>query len=90
MDYSLLEKALLTHPDVIEVCAIAVPKPSKEKEAKAFVVLRDNAKATSAELMNHLKSQVNGQSEKIEIVILSELPKSPSGIVQRKKLLSLC
>ncbi len=90
MDYSLLEKVLLTHPDVIEVCTIAVPKPSKTKEAKIFVVLRDNAKTTQEELMNYLRNQVNGQSEKIEIMIIDELPKSPSGIVLRRKLLSLC
>jgi len=90
MNYGLLEEILLKHPDVVEVCTIAVPKPSKEKEAKIFVVLRQNATATPEELMAHLKSQVNGQSEKIDIAIIDELPKSPAGIVLRKKLVSLC
>ncbi len=90
MNYTLLENVLLKHPDVVEVCTIAVPKPSKEKEAKIFVVLRKNAQATSEELMSYLKNHVNGQSEKIEISVIDELPKSPAGIVLRKKLVSLC
>lgn len=86
----MLENILLKHPDVVEVCTIAVPKPCKEKEAKIFVVLKEKSKVTPEELMAHLKSQVNGQSEKIEIAIIDELPKSPSGIVLRRELLSLC
>ncbi|MGC8738111.1 MAG: AMP-binding enzyme [Candidatus Hydrogenedens sp.] len=90
MNYASLEEILLTHPDVVEVCTIAVPKPSKEKEAKIFVVLRENKKVTAEELMAYLKSRVNGQSEKIDIAIIDELPKSPTGIVLRRKLVSLC
>ncbi len=90
MSYSVLENVLLKHPDVVEVCAIAVPKPNKEKEAKIFVVLRESANTTPEELMTHLKSYVNGQSEKIEISVIDELPKSPTGMVLRKELLSLC
>jgi len=75
---------------VVEVCTIAVPKPCKEREAKIFVVLKERSRVSSEELMVYLKSQVNGQSEKIEIAIIDELPKSPSGIVLRRKLVSLC
>lgn len=90
MNYSVLENILLQHPDVVEVCTIAVPKPCKEKEAKVFVVLKKNAKTTPDELMAYLKSHVNGQSEKIEIAVIDELPKSPAGIVLRKKLVEFC
>ncbi len=86
----MLENILLKHPDVVEVCTIAVPKPCKEKEAKIFVVLKNNSKVTPEELMAYLKSQINGQSEKIEIAIIDELPKSPSGIVLRRELVSRC
>lgn len=90
MGYRVLEEVLLKHPDVIEVCAIAVPKPSKMREAKIFVVLRENSMVKPEELMNFLREKVNGLSERVEIEIIDELPKSPSGMVLRKELVSRC
>lgn len=90
MGYRVLEEVLLKHPDVIEVCAIAVPKPSKTREAKIFVVLRENSMVKPEELMNFLREKVNGLSERVEIEVIDELPKSPSGMVLRKELVSRC
>ncbi len=90
MSYKVIEETLLKHPDVVEVCAIAVPKPSKEREAKAFVVLREGRKATAEELKEFLCSQVNGLSEKVEVQVIDELPKSSTGAVLRRELVKLC
>lgn len=90
MSYRAIEEALLKHPEVVEVCAIAVPKPSKEREAKVFVVLREGAKVSSDELRDFFRAQVNGQSEKIEIQIIDKLPKSSTGTVLRRELVKLC
>ncbi|HOK09836.1 MAG TPA: hypothetical protein PLT82_09745 [Candidatus Hydrogenedens sp.] len=90
MPYTQIERTLLLHPDVVEVCTIAVPKPTKQKEAKVFVVLREGATINPDELMKFLKSQVNGQSEKIDITIIDKLPKSPAGVVLRRELVKRC
>lgn len=90
MSYGIIEEALLKHPDVVEVCAIAVPKPSKEREAKVFVVLREGANATSEKLAQFLHSQINGISERVEIQIIDKLPKSPTGAVLRRELVKMC
>ncbi|MCX8065154.1 MAG: hypothetical protein N3G21_08275 [Candidatus Hydrogenedentes bacterium] len=90
MSYRIIEEALLKHPDVVEVCAIAVPKPSKEREALVFVVLREKAKVSEEELVHFFRSQVNGLSEKIEVRIIEKLPKSSTGAVLRRELVKLC
>jgi long-chain acyl-CoA synthetase len=90
MSYQDIENALLNHPDVVEVCVISAPHPEHEKTTKAFVALRKGASASNETLHAFLKSQLNGRSEGIQVQVLEELPKGPTGAVSRRMLIAMC
>lgn len=90
MSYQHIENSLLSHPDVVEVCALAAPHPITEKSIKAFVVLQQGARVTAEFLESYLKENVNGLSETVSVQVLPELPKSPTGAVSRRALIALC
>ena len=81
-----VESALIEHPAVAEVGVIGKPDPERTEIVKAFVVLRpgyDASPALSAELQEHVRRRLAAHAFPREIAYLNELPKTPSGKVQR-------
>ena len=73
---------LLTHPAVAEAACFAAPDPKYGEEVHAAVVLK--AEATDADLRAHcLKSLADFKVPKV-IHLVKELPKGPTGKVQRR------
>ena len=81
-----VESALLEHDAVIEAAVIGVPDPERTEVIKAFVILSGEHLA-SPELQNELslfvKKRLSAHAYPRLIEFVSELPKTPSGKIQR-------
>ena len=81
-----VESALLEHSAVIEAAAIGKPDPERTEIIKAFVVLApgyDASTALAEELRLHVRSRLSAHAYPREIAFVIDLPKTPSGKVQR-------
>ncbi|MEX3959708.1 AMP-binding protein [Trinickia sp. EG282A] len=86
-----IDEALLRHPGVLDAAAVGVPDPAYGQEIVAFVVLReaDGANAPDADqLRAHCLGELGRYKTPKEFRFVSELPRGPSGKVQRLKLLA--
>jgi acetyl-CoA synthetase len=81
-----VESALIEHPAVIEAAVIGKPDPERTELVKAFVVLHAN-QAASAELaealQQHVRKRLSAHAYPREVEFVAELPKTPSGKIQR-------
>lgn len=77
-----VDAALLTHPAVAEVATFGAPDVKYGEEVHAAVVLK--ADATAAELQAHCHKQLADFKVPKVIHIVKELPKGPTGKVQRR------
>jgi len=81
-----VESALLEHPAVAETAVIGVPDPQRTEIVKAFVVLKKAVMGTPAlaeELAQHVKKRLSAHAYPRAIDFVPELPKTPSGKIQR-------
>lgn len=72
-----VEAVLYGHPDVRDACVIGVPDPAQVERVKAFVVLKDAARATpatAAELIRHCREHLIKWSCPREIEFRESLP----------------
>ena len=84
-----IDEALLTHPSILEAAAFAVPCKDYGERVEACVCLKEKVSVVSAELKNHCKNQIGEFKSPDKIHIVPDLPKGPSGKVQRLKLFEL-
>lgn len=82
-----IDEVLLTHPAVLEAAAVGVPDPLYGQEIEAAVVLKPGAGADAAALRAFCEDRLGRFKSPRAIRVLSELPKGPSGKVQRLRLL---
>ncbi|TLP59001.1 MULTISPECIES: AMP-binding protein [Pseudomonas] len=81
-----VESALIEHPAVIEAAVIGKPDPERTELIKAFVVLAQGVEGdpTLADaLRQHVRQRLYAHAYPREIEFVSELPKTPSGKLQR-------
>jgi long-chain acyl-CoA synthetase len=82
---------LLSHPGVLDAAAVGVPDPVYGQEIVAFVVPRDAhwpGAPDPGELRAHCLRELGRYKTPKEIRFVSELPRGPSGKVQRLKLVT--
>ncbi|TRZ99264.1 MAG: long-chain fatty acid--CoA ligase, partial [Rhodocyclaceae bacterium] len=82
-----IDEALLTHPAVSEAAAVGIPDPQYGQEIMACVVLRPGAACGEAELREHCRRELGAYKTPRVFRFVTELPRGPSGKVQRLKLL---
>jgi acetyl-CoA synthetase len=81
-----VESALIEHPAVIEAAVVGKPDPERTEIVKAFVVLAAGFEASdelTEELRQHVKRRLSAHAYPREIVFTEQLPKTPSGKIQR-------
>jgi acetyl-CoA synthetase len=81
-----VESVLIEHPAVSEVAVVGKPDPERTEIVKAFVVLRKGfvgGEALASELQQHVRRRLSLHAYPRELEFMDELPKTPSGKVQR-------
>lgn len=81
-----VESVLIEHEAVIEVAVVGKPDPERTELVKAFVVLRagiEPSDALAEELGQYVKLRLSAHAYPREIEFMAELPKTPSGKLQR-------
>lgn len=81
-----VESVLMQHPDVTETAVIGVPDQLRGEVVKAYVVLqqgRSGSEELAEELTTMVKEKLSKHEYPREIEFVAELPKTPSGKIQR-------
>jgi long-chain acyl-CoA synthetase len=81
-----IDEVLLKHPAVLEAASVGIPDPNYGQEIRACVVLKPGARASATELRAFCLGELGRFKTPKEFRFVSELPKGPSGKVQRLKL----
>jgi len=81
-----IDEALLQHPAVLEAAAVGIPDPEYGQEILACVVLKSGARCDEAELRAHCLARLGRYKTPKAFRFVAELPKGPSGKVQRLRL----
>lgn len=81
-----VESALVEHPAVVEAAVVGKPDPERTEIVKAFVVLKSGVEGSedlAEELRLHVRRRLSAHAYPREIQFMGELPKTPSGKLQR-------
>lgn len=81
-----VESALIEHEAVLETAVIGKPDPERTEIIKAFIVLKSGHEPSAAlaeALRLHVRSRLSAHAYPREIEFVADLPKTPSGKVQR-------
>jgi benzoate-CoA ligase len=81
-----VEATLVQHPAVLEAAVIGVPDAEGLTKTKAFVVLKEGAEASEAELKAFVKDRLAPYKYPRAIEFVADLPKTATGKIQRYKL----
>ncbi len=81
-----IDEALLKHPAVLEAAAVGIPDPHYGQEIMACVILKPDCACTVAELRAFAECELGRYKTPKVLRLVIELPKGPSGKVQRLKL----
>jgi acyl-CoA synthetase (AMP-forming)/AMP-acid ligase II len=84
-----IDEALLAHPAVLDAAAVGMPDPHYGQDIFACVVLRDGMPCSEDELRAFCLEQLGRFKTPKLLRFVAELPRGPSGKVQRLKLLDL-
>ena len=77
-----VERALASHPAVMEVAVVAGPDPKWGEVPVAFVTLKADAKAGAEELIEHARANL-AHFKAPKRVVFGELPRNATGKIQK-------
>ena len=78
-----IDEVLLNHPAVAQALAFAIPHSQLGEDIAAAVVLRDNLSVTARELQEFVAARVADFKVPARVIFLDEIPKGPTGKLQR-------
>jgi long-chain acyl-CoA synthetase len=81
-----IDEVLYQHPAVQDAATVGVPDKLYGEDVKAFVVLREGASATEAELIAHCREHLADFKCPKTIEFLKEIPKGPTGKLLKREL----
>jgi acyl-CoA synthetase (AMP-forming)/AMP-acid ligase II len=81
-----IDEVLLSHPAILEAAAVGIPDESYGQEIMACIVTKPGARCTGDELRAFCRKELGAYKTPKIFRFLEELPKGPSGKVQRRKL----
>jgi len=80
-----VEKAILGHGAVGEVCVIGVPDPEWGEAVKAVCVLRKGREVSAGELIDFVASKIARYKKPKYVIFVENLPKTATGAVNREE-----
>jgi oxalate---CoA ligase len=80
-----IDEVLCSHPDVEEAAAFAVPHPVLGEDIAAALVLKPSARAAD-QIRRFASERLSPFKVPSTLLIVSEIPKGPTGKVQRRRL----
>ncbi|MHB9097493.1 MAG: AMP-binding protein [Syntrophales bacterium] len=80
-----IDQALLTHPQILEACAIGIPDGHGGKTVKVYVVLKPGETADAEEIIAHCRERLAPEKIPQGIEFIDALPKSALGKVLRRE-----
>jgi len=84
-----IDEALLQHPAVLDAAAVGIPDKHYGQEILACIVLRDGASCSEDALRDFCVDKLGRYKTPKVFRFVAELPRGPSGKVQRLKLVDL-
>jgi fatty-acyl-CoA synthase len=81
-----VEGALLTHPDVVEASVVGLPDPTWGEAVSAFVVRRDGATVTEADLIALVREKKGPVQAPKSVTFIHEIPLTAIGKPDKKAL----
>ena len=84
-----IDEALILHPAILEAATVGIPDEHYGQEIMACLVLAPNARFDEEDLRAYCRRELGAYKTPKIFRIVNELPKGPSGKVQRLKLLDL-
>lgn len=83
-----VEEVLYAHEAVAEAAVIGLQHPRRGQMIKAYVVLREGAEVSDAELKTYMRGNMSAYAVPHEIEFRESLPKSPVGKILKKELVA--
>jgi acyl-CoA synthetase (AMP-forming)/AMP-acid ligase II len=80
-----VEKVILSHGSIAEVCVIGVPDPAWGEAIKAICVLKAGAHLKAQDLIEHVAKKIAGYKKPKHVVFVETLPKTEDGQIDRAK-----
>lgn len=84
-----VEEGILTHPAIEDCAVIGAPSPLGEEEIKAFVVCKPGESIDIEALQNHCHEKMAKHMVPAQLVVLEEIPRTPTGKAEKGKLANL-
>lgn len=81
-----VEDVLFEHPAVKEAAVIGIEDPFRGEAVKAYIVLKENSRATEKEIIDFCSSRLAKYKVPAKVEFVSDLPKTLVGKVLRRKL----
>ena len=81
-----IDEALLRHPAVLDAAAVGIPDRHYGQDIMACVIVRDGQRCSEEELRDFCNRELGRYKTPRVIRFVKELPRGPSGKVQRLKL----
>ena len=78
-----VDSALLTHPDVNQALTFAIPHDKLGEEVAAAVVLSPGSSVSESQIRGFVSERLAAFKVPRRILVLEELPKGPTGKLQR-------
>ena len=82
-----VEAVLNSHPDVIEAAVVPIPDNDLGEEICAFVVLKSSSDCLEQDVIDFCKLHMASYKYPRNVNFVSELPKGPTGKVEKVKLI---
>ncbi|MCF8029140.1 MAG: long-chain fatty acid--CoA ligase [Desulfobacteraceae bacterium] len=81
-----IDEILYEHPQVVEACTIGIPDEYRGETVKSFIVTKQGADVTEADITAHCKNKLAPYKVPKQIAFVDSLPKSTVGKILRRKL----
>ncbi len=78
-----VERAIASHPAVLECAVVAVPDEKWGERPKAFVVLKQGESVTAEEIIEHVRTQLARYKAPDSVDFVDQLPKTSTGKIQK-------